>query len=80
MVTSNPGVCGISLAQASGVHSIDNCVNGKQYKRSTVAARAVRFLNGTSSSSIYRSGRALAVTENNVVYTLGCGGQLHVCV
>lgn len=55
------GVCGstrsglgrdVSLAQAKGVHCFDNCVDfGKQWQRSTMAARVIRILSGASRSS-----------------------------
>lgn len=70
-----PGVCDVSLARSTGIHSIDKYVIfGKHCRRSTVASRAFGVLSSTFSSS----GQAAMVAGASVIYTLGCRDQLQV--
>ena len=45
-------VCDITLAEATGVHSINKCVLlAEHYRRSAVATRSLGVLSGISSSA-----------------------------
>lgn len=60
-------MCVVTMAQAAGVHSIDNyVVFGEYCGESTMAIR------------LWRSLQALIVAGANCVHTLGCGSQLQV--
>lgn len=63
----------VSLAQATQVYSIDNCVIlGKCYGGTAVAAGIVQVLSGTSRSNIQGLGQAAVVARDNSVHSLAC--------
>ena len=72
-----PGVCDASLAQATGIHSVNNyVVSGEHCRSSAVTARAFGLLSGTTSSC----GQGAMVVGVGGTHMLSCTVQLQVPV